>query len=120
MKNKPGFPANRSDRIEVIGFGMSNGAEIIDGCCDDRDVTVTFGGDVINVSRNGVTFLRRPRFLDGDSNTLSGGLPNSDGSNNRVFCTSKTVDGIIGSWFDEMPRTLALWCIDGNGRCCCC
>lgn len=70
-------------------FGIEIGDETTPG-----GETAALGGDDID-SLNGVTFFLRPRFF-GDSKMLSGGLPSSDGSNNRVFCTSKIVDGMIG------------------------
>lgn len=70
-------------------FGIVIGDETPDG-----EIAALDGGN--NDSLNGVTFFLRPRFLIGDSKMLSGGFPSSDGSNNRVFCTSKIVDGMIG------------------------
>lgn len=57
-------------------------------------------------SRVGVIFFLRPRFFADGSSRSSGGFPSSDGSRRRVFCTSNTVDGMIGSRCDAIPRML--------------
>lgn len=119
----PGLADNRSDKIDVIGFATFDtfGIFIGGGCgCVTPGDTVTFGGDVSD-SLVGVIFFLRPRFLVDGSSKSSGGLPNSDGSKSRVFCTSSTVDGMIGSRFCVRPKILAA--IGGGiarGGCCCC
>lgn len=87
---------------------------------------MAFEGEVISESLVGVTFFRRARFFVDVSRSSSGGLANSDGSKSRVFCTSNTVDGIIGSRFWP-PRANSVEIADcdmggGGARCwsCCC
>ena len=97
---------NRSDNIEDIGFETFGTFGIVTGVgCVMPGVTVTFGGEVMSESLVGVIFfLLRARFFAAGSSRSSGGLPSSDGSKSRVFCTSSTVDGMIGSRFCARPR----------------
>lgn len=125
----PGFverlAESRSDKMDVVVFVTFGtfGILIADGCVTPA-VMVTFGGDV-SESLVGVIFFLRPRFLAAGSSKSSGGLPNSDGSKSRVFCTSSTVDGMICSRFCAMPRILGVVGCDiidgiarGGGGCC--
>lgn len=109
----PGLPANRSERIDVFGVSGIVGAAAnggcdggIFGCLKSTPADVGF----VNASLSGVIFLRRPLFFAGPSRkpaagscmTLDdggncGGRPSSEGSSKRVFCTSKTAVGIMGS-----------------------
>lgn len=123
IKILPGFverlAESRSDKMDVVVFVTFGtfGILIADGCVTPA-VTVTFGGDV-SESRVGVIFFLRPRFLAAGSSKSSGGLPNSDGSKSRVFCTSSTVDGMICSRFCARPRIMGVvgcGIIDGIAR----
>lgn len=97
----PGFPdCSLSDRIDVAGFDRLGIFGIAaDVGCETPGDTMAFGGEVMSESLVGVTFFRRARFFVDGSRSSSGGLANSDGSSSRVFCTSNTVDGMIGSRF---------------------
>lgn len=116
---------NRSDKIDDGGFEIIGTFGIVlitgDGCVMPGE-TVTFGGEVMSESLVGVIFfLLRARFFAAGSSKSSGGLPSSDGSKSRVFCTSNTVDGMIGSRFCAIPRMLdATICGIGGSRWCCC
>lgn len=113
--NEPGLAESRSDKIDVGGFDTFGIFGIVTGTgCDMPGETIAFGGDVISDSLVGVTFFLRARFFAAGSSKSSGGLPNSDGSKSLVFCTSKTVDGIICSRFWPRPRMLDI-AFDGIG-----
>lgn len=91
---------SRSDKMDDGGFARFETFGIVTGVGSEiPGETVTFGGDVMSESLVGVIFFRRARFFEAASSKSSGGLPNSDGSKSRVFCTSSTVDGMICSRF---------------------
>lgn len=97
-------------------FGGSTEAVLVGGALDRSmppDGPVV--GGLFKLSRSGVNFLRRPRFLLAASSKLSGGCPSSAGSRSLVFCTAKTVVGIIGSCECDMPSKLVLGPCDGGG-----
>lgn len=121
----PGLPDwSLSDRIDVSGFDTFGTFGIVTGVgCEMPGDTVAFGGEVMSESLVGVTFFLRARFFVAGSRSSSGGFANSDGSKSRVFCTSNTVDGIIGSrfWPNRNKVATADCDIGGSGiRCCCC
>lgn len=106
---------SRSDKIDDDndddgGFDTTDKFGIVTcvDCVIPANVTVTFGGEVISESLVGVIFFldRAFCFFVAGSRRSSGGFPSSDGSKSLVFCTSNTVDGIIGSRFCAMPRIL--------------
>lgn len=105
----PGLPDwSLSDRIDVGGFDTCGIFGIVTGVgCEMPGDTIAFGGEVMSESLVGVTFFLRARFFVDGSSSSSGGLDitdNSDGSKSRVFCTSNTVAGIIGSRFCPRPN----------------
>lgn len=121
------MPANRSERIDVFGVsgfvGTGGLGATASGGCDGGILgclkSTPADAGLVSVSLNGVIFLRRPLFLAGESSKLAtgsciapddggncGGRPSSDGSNKRVFCTSRTAVGMMGSWLRAMPNKL--------------